>query len=75
MKLSMLPIVERTAKARDAIDLAIAAVEMDLVQVTIQGVYQDDAMVALIRPVVMGELKARRASLDRDLDSYGVKVD
>lgn len=72
MRLSMLPIVERTVAALGQIDKAVAAVELDIVQLSIEGVYQDTAMIARIRPVVLAELKGRRASLLRDLESYGV---
>jgi hypothetical protein len=74
MKLSMLPIVERTVQARERVERAIAGIEDNTLQVLILGEYQDDAMEALVRPVVLAELKARLCSLDRDLVSYRVEV-
>ena len=75
MKLSLLPIVQRAVKARGDIDELLACIDIDAVQVIIRANYQDDAMVALVKPVIAAELKARRAQIDRDLESYGVKVD
>lgn len=75
MKLAMLPIVQRTVKARNDIDELLAAIDLDMVQVIIRSTYQDDAMVALVKPVIVAELKARRTSLERDLESYGVVVE
>ncbi|MGI4730925.1 MAG: hypothetical protein ACRYFW_04150 [Janthinobacterium lividum] len=49
-----------------------AEVEADRLQVTIASTYQDDAMAALVRPVVLGEINGRIRALDRDLISMGV---
>lgn len=75
MKLSMLPIVQRTVKVREDIDQLLAAIETDAVQVIIRSTYQDSLMVDQVKPVIIAELKARRESLDRDLESYGVTLD
>jgi hypothetical protein len=75
MKLAMLPIVGRTALALQKLEEDIAAVEMDLCGVVIADRWQDQAMAAICRPFILTELKARKASLLRDLESYGVKVD
>lgn len=75
MKLAMLPIVDRTALALKKLEEDIAAVETDLCGVVIADRWQDQAMAAICRPVVLAELKARKASLLRDLESYGVKVE
>ena len=75
MKLSMLPIVERTVKARLRIDDQLAALNSDLLLIVVGGAQLDEAMAALVKPGVLRELTARKASLDRDLASYGVSVD
>lgn len=74
MKLSMFGIVKRTIEARERIENLIASAEIGHVFVTVGGTQQDEAMCAVVKPVVIAELKARRASLDRDLESYGVEV-
>ncbi|MCW3837826.1 hypothetical protein ACFQ1E_17410 [Sphingomonas canadensis] len=42
--------------------------------VTIAGRYQDDAMIAAVRPVIVAELDRRIAELDEDLRGLGVVV-
>lgn len=74
MKLSMFPIVKRTIATRDQLEQLIAEVEIGRLQVSIAAQVQDEAMIALIKPVVLMELKGRLASLDRDLEAYGVQV-
>lgn len=74
MKLSMFPIVKRTIATRDQLEQLIAEVEIGRLQVSIAAQVQDEAMIALVKPVVLMELKGRLASLDRDLEAYGVQV-
>lgn len=74
MKLSMFPIVKRTIATRDQLEQLIAEVEIGRLQVSIAAQVQDEAMIALVKPVVLRELKGRLASLDRDLEAYGVQV-
>ncbi len=74
MKLSMFPIVKRTVEARERIENLIDRAEIGQLFVTVGGQQQDEAMSAVVKPVIIGELKARRASLDRDLEAYGVQV-
>lgn len=42
--------------------------------ITIDGQPQDEAMLALARPVLEAEINARIASLDRDIEALGVSV-
>lgn len=42
--------------------------------VTISGERQDDAILELVRPIIEAEIKARIASLDRDIEALGVTV-
>lgn len=76
MKLEMFAIVSRTMTVRDKLIEQIGAVETAErgLGVTIHGIYQDEAMLAVVRPVVLTELRARLASIDRDLVSYGVEL-
>lgn len=75
MKLSQLPTVHHVQKARERIIEDLAALELGLFNLTVRGTAQDDALAARVRPVIEAELKARLASLDRDLVANGVKVD
>jgi hypothetical protein len=75
MKLSMLGIVNRTADALRRVEEDIAGVELGMVFVTVGGRQQDDAMTAAAKGAILAELRGRKASLERDLDSYGVKVE
>lgn len=74
MKLAMLSIVQRTAEARSQVELDIRVVEGDMFDITFAGRYQDDAMKAAAKAAILSELRGRKASLERDLDSYGVDV-
>lgn len=85
-RLSMLPIIQRTADLRGALMRKLDVLrawkggEADdpsryrSVCLTIDGDRQDDAMLALLLPVIVRELEARVAQLDRDLASYGFEV-
>lgn len=77
MNLTMLPMVNRIEGARQTvlrqID-AIADAKDPQLTVTIDGVRQDDAIVMLVRPMVLGELRGRLNSLNTDLRAMGVNV-
>lgn len=75
MKISMFPIVARTMRVRDDLLADIALVEDGKMGVTVHGRYQDEVMIAVCKPAVLAELKGRLASLDQDLESYGVRLD
>ena len=72
VQLASLPIINCAVAARDRSIKLRAEVEADRLQVTIASTYQDDAMAALVRPVVLGEINGRIRALDRDLISMGV---
>lgn len=74
MKLSMLAIVNRTVGALTQVDRDIAAVELGQYVVSIAGQGNDEALAAVAKSVLLSELAGRRASLLRDLESYGVDV-
>jgi hypothetical protein len=78
LNITMLPMVNRINRARDEQVALLNAVEQggeDKLIVSIDGVRQDAAMAAVARPAVIAELRGRLASLDRDLEAMGVKVD
>ena len=72
----MFPIVERTVAVRREIVKQIDLVEGGGSKLggTIQGTYQDEAMLAVVRPHVVGELRARLFALDRDLRNYNITI-
>lgn len=70
----MFPIVQRTIRERERLLDLLAEVEIGRVHVSIGTQLQDEAMSALVKPVVLAELKGRIASFERDLESYGVAV-
>lgn len=75
--IGQLPMLNRTMVAREALmrtlQALLAAGEPGFA-VTIDGERQDDAMLALVRPVIETEIRARMASLDRDIEAMGVIV-
>ena len=75
MKLSHLALVTREAEELRRIADALNAIENGLVDIVVAGKYQDDAMKELIKPVLVGELQARRAAIHRDLEAQGVDID
>lgn len=83
MNLDRLEMVNRYAEARQALLHQIAVVDgaIDVERksplashfhMTVDGVRLDDAMVALVRPVILGELRARIRMIDADLARLGV---
>lgn len=72
MKLSTFPLAERAIAARREL---IRQRDDAKLGVTIDGRYQDDEMVAAVRPVIVAALDHRIAELDEDLESYGVQID
>lgn len=74
MKLSMLPIVNRAQQVRLQLLAAIDELEDDKHTISINGTRQDDALRALVKPVIKAALHARVCSIDRDLMTYGVEL-
>ncbi|MDR3408456.1 MAG: hypothetical protein P4L68_08160 [Methylovirgula sp.] len=72
MKLSNFAMARRIVDERIRIATKI---ETARIGVTIDGTYQDDAMVELVRPLVLGELRAQVRRLDADLAALGITVD
>lgn len=69
MKLANIHIVSRCADARARL---IHDRDHAKFGVTIDGKYQDDAIVAAVRPIVVAEIDRRIAELDADLAALGV---
>lgn len=74
MRLGALDMVNRSVKERDRLLALRAEIEADGLNVVIRGQYQDDAMVALIRPVINGEITGRLRRIESDLVSMGVDL-
>lgn len=83
MRLDSLAMVNRIAEARGALlhQITLAQVKRDAgsmllphLRVTVDGRYLPDDTVAVLRPVLIAELQAQVAKLDRDLIALGVTV-
>lgn len=85
MHISMLDQAGRVRDARGALLHQIAVLSakpddrphyigMEPFAVIIDGVAQDDTIVELVRPIVLGELRARVRRLDADLAQLGIEV-
>ena len=72
MELRNLRMVKQAADLRDQL---IAQRDLGLVEVVIQGKYQDDAMRECVRPAIVAELNRRIAACTADLVGLGVVVD
>lgn len=84
MRLSSLSMVNRYAEARKALLHRIAIVEtpgdtgsalQPRFRVLVDGDLLDEPIVALVRPVLLRELRAQVKAIDRDLEALGVKID
>lgn len=75
MKLFLLPIVQRTAAALEHVENDIRAADLNLIGVTLGAKIQDDAMSHAVKAAVLAELRGRKASLERDLEGYGVTLE
>lgn len=74
MRLANLSMINRSVGERERLLKLRAEVEADQCQVVIRGTYQDDAMAALVRPVIVGELNGRIRALERELVGMGVEL-
>ena len=74
MKLSQVPMLVRHAEARDQLVRQLAALRNGDICVTISCERQDDTVLALVRPVLDCEIRARIAEIDRDIVALGVTV-
>ena len=74
VRVSQLPLIQRTEDARRAQLRQLEALKGDLLVVTIDGERQDDAMIAEVLPVVERLLRLRLQSLTTDLRMMGVSV-
>lgn len=74
MRLEDLNEVLALKRRRDQIKgyITDAMTRRDMLDVVIAGSYMNDAMIALIKPVVTRELSAWIADIDRQLEQLGV---
>lgn len=86
MKLARLEMVTRYAEERQALLHMIAVVstpaDTDSIMppapkfcITVDGVRLAEPMLALVRPVLLGELRAQIRRIDADLKGLGVEVE
>lgn len=84
MKLARLQMVNRHAEERQALLRMIEVVgtpsdNFSIGQpkfcITVDAVRLDETMLALVRPVLLGELRARVRRIDADLKGLGVEVE
>lgn len=74
MKLSRLAMVNRIDLARHGLHEDLRALQAGDFVMTVRGNRQDEALLALVRPVLEREIKARIAALEADLEQLGVEV-
>lgn len=75
MKLSALTKVVEAKLELDRVLKKIEAVELDCFVLTINGGEREDAaMLAVIKPSLLAELKARRSAITRSIEAHGVEV-
>lgn len=75
MRISTLTKVNSLEVQRRMLANARAMVEGDQVSVIVGGKYQDDAMTAIIRPSLLGEIDARLHRNAAELRALGVELD
>ncbi|MET0181098.1 MAG: hypothetical protein ABW194_11555 [Novosphingobium sp.] len=64
----------KVAKLADARARLLLEIEGGSLGVTINAKFQDDVIVEACRPIVLGELRNRIRSIERDLEALGVEV-
>lgn len=74
MRLASLPLINRGVAERDRLLHLRASVENDKLQILVVSTYQDDAMVALVRPVVVREINARLYVIEAELRALGLEL-
>ena len=74
MRLASLPLANIAVGERRRLLALREAVESDKLQVVISSAYQDDAMVALVRPVLAREINARLHRVEAELKALGVEL-
>lgn len=75
MKLSRLNMVNQAVREKGDLALALSSLKGGLIDIIIAGKYQDDAMKAVVMPVIEKEIAGRIAAIDRDLKSWNVEID
>ena len=74
MRITSLPRVNDLQRERNRLFALKAEVENDRLQVVIRSEHQDDAMVALVVPVIARELAARLCRVAAELKTLGVEL-
>lgn len=74
MRLDSLPAITRGVAERERLLQLRASVDADKLQLVVVSTYQDDAMVALVRPVVVREINARLYRLEAEPKALGIEL-
>lgn len=71
------PLVQNRHAIKKTIEQMMTCADQvpNALNVMIAGNYQDDAMCALVQPLVVKELSGRIAAIDKKLKQLGVNVD
>lgn len=74
MKLGNLTMVNRNVAERDRLLGQISMGEVGVTVLVGSEIWSDDALTALVRPVVLGELRGRLRQIEADLVGMGVEL-
>lgn len=71
MKLERLPMVMQAATERQRL---LDQLDTPEIQLSIDGAVQDSAMIEFLRPMILGEIRARVRRIEDDLTALGVQI-
>lgn len=75
MKLTDLPKVTALVSERQKLEEMADAADLGLIILSVGSAMAGPDIVAVVRPVIMAEVRAQIAHVDRNLQSLGVEVD
>lgn len=75
MKATELPAVMDLIARRQKLEAMLDAAELSLINLSVGSAIAGPDIVAVVRPVIMAEVRAQIAHVDRNLQSLGVEVD
>lgn len=75
MKATQLPQVMALMSQRQKLQEMVDAAELGLINLSVGAAIAGDAVKAVVRPVIMAEVRAQIAQLDREQKALGVEVD
>lgn len=75
MKATQLPQVMALVSQRQKLQEMVDAADLGLINLSVGAAIANDSIKAVVRPVIMAEVRAQIAHLDRELKTLGVEVD